>query len=119
MQPVNVMTGEISTSNPANQFTAPYVPPAGQTSGAFLGADGFLSKVGETAVDLFGLYGNYEIQKAQISASKDRKDPVIVASQQRAGIIPESFPAKELFVGGAIVAGVSILVIGAIYLIKD
>lgn len=110
-QPVDPTNGQlITTSNPANQFTGPYVPPAGKTSGGgFLGADGFLSKLGETAVDIFGLYGSYEVQKAQIGAAKDRGDPVLTDSQARAGFFPgivQDYSVPIYIVGGIAVVGV-------------
>lgn len=110
-QPVDINTGQlITTSDPANQFTAPYTAPAGQSSGGgFLGADGFLSKAGEVATDLFGLYGSYEVEKAKIDAAKDRKDPVIEASQARAGMFPQFVVDNRVplyIVGGIAAVGV-------------
>jgi hypothetical protein len=124
LQPVDFSTGQIiTTSDPANQFTAPYSVPAGSTQGgeSFLGSDGFLSKAAETAADLFGLYSQHEVQRNQIEQSGSEKNPVILESQRRAGILPsvESFPAKELLVGGAIAVGASVLIIGAIFALKD
>jgi hypothetical protein len=124
-QPVDPSTGQlITTRDPANQFTSPYTIPSGSTNGngGFLGNDGFLSKAGETALDLFGIYGNYEIEKAKIeNAGSGRQDPQITDSQARAGFFPVSseFPLKEFAIGGAIVAGVSVLIIGAIITLKD
>lgn len=113
MQPVDLSTGQlITTSNPGNQFLAPYAIPAGTTSngGGFLGSDGFLSKAAETAVDLFGLYGSVELQKAQIeNAGSDRGDPVIVASQTRAGFLPsmvQDFSVPVYVIGGLAAVGI-------------
>jgi hypothetical protein len=114
MQTVDLSTG---TTSDGSTFSPPYVPSEISGSG-FLGADGFMSKVGETALDLFGLYGDYEIQKAQIEAATNDSNPEITASQEQAGVVETQFPLKELAVGGAIVAGVSILVIGVIVAVQ-
>lgn len=124
LAPVDLSTGQLITTPSADsQFTAPYSIPAGTAAGGgFLGADGFLSKAAETAVDLFGLYGQYELQKDQLeSTGSDNRDPVIVESQNRAGILPsaENFPVKELLIGGGVVLGFSILTIGAIAMFKN
>jgi hypothetical protein len=116
MQTVDLSTG---TTSDGSTFSPPYVPSDAAISGSgFLGADGFMSKVGETALDLFGLYGDYEIQKAQIEAATNDSNPEITASQEQAGVVETQFPLKEVAVGGAIVAGVSILVIGVIVAVQ-
>ena len=81
MQPVQILRDP----------NAPFQPPEGQTpNGGFLGEDGFLSKAGEVATDLFGLFSTFEIEKAKIeSAGAERQDPNLVESQRRAGVIPQ------------------------------
>lgn len=74
-----------------------------------MGEDGFLSKLGETALDLVGLYGEYDLQKTRIeNAGGDRQDPSVAASQARAGVggfvVDNRVPIYV--VGGIVVVGV-------------
>jgi len=65
-------------------------PPARSNSGGMLGDDGFLTKAGETAIDLLGLFGREAIRSEFEVGNSDNRDPAQEQSEQRAGILPET-----------------------------
>ncbi|PXA04824.1 hypothetical protein DDZ13_06575 [Coraliomargarita sinensis] len=78
-------------------------------SGGFLGDDGFLSKAGETALDIVGLYGQYDLEKRKIETAGSNKNPEIAASQARAGVVPQFIVDNRVplyIVGGIAAVGV-------------
>lgn len=87
-------------SNPITDYRAPIVSqnappsatsPATASSGGILGSDGFLSKAGETFIDLVGLYGEYDLRKTELeNTGNDRRNPEQEASERRAGMIPQT-----------------------------
>lgn len=101
-----------------NSFTEPYpilsqdaaTPTTGQsTGGGMLGNDGFLSKAGETFIDLVGLYGEYDIKKRSLKIDESQKNPEIQASQARARILPQVIVDNRVpiyIVGGIAVVGI-------------
>ena len=104
--------GQILAPTPTS---APAV--AGSGNSGFLGNDGFLSKFGETALDVAGLFGRAEIEKARLEAqaAADRRNPSIEASQRRAGIfqVPQVVTDNKtplLIMGGIALVGVAVAV---------
>lgn len=87
-------------------------PASHEPSGGLLGDDGFLSKAGETFIDLLGLYGQNEIEKSRLKTQTNQRNPEIEASQSRAGVVPQFIVDNRTpyIVGGAIVAGVALAI---------
>lgn len=90
---------------------------AGSGNSGLLGSDGFLSKLGETAIDIAGLLGRTEIEKARIEAqgNADRRNPSIEASQRAAGFLPPTqFVADNktplLIMGGVAMVAVALTI---------
>lgn len=91
-------------------YTYPGLDPSTTGSGSnFLGNDGLLSKAGETALDLLGLYGQSEIDRRRLRTVQNEKDPEISASQNRAGIVPQFVIDNRMpfyIIGGVAAVGI-------------
>jgi len=105
-QPYPILSAEISGTPASNGIKTQEI---GGSGFQILGPDGFLSKAGETALELIGLYGQYDLEKTRIKTGGSQKNPEIEASQARAGILPQVIVDNRVpiyIVGGIAVVGV-------------
>lgn len=89
-----------------------FSPAKTNNGGGLFGSGGLLTKAAETAIDLAGLYGTFELEKSKLKAAEKEanRNPEQVASEQRAGIIPQVvIPQDKMplyIVGGVAAVGI-------------